>query len=326
MKGTARRRAVQGFTLIELLVVIAIIGILVALLLPAVQAAREAARRLKCSNNLHQIGIAMQCYVSRWQKFPPAYFPRTELKNSNPSTWYQYPNWAWGSFLLRHLDQQALWDKIHTDWASGKIDPPGKDFLDLIQGPMGTLNPAAVVPLSVFACPTDPSGPLNHRKGNISKSNYRGVMGTGKSPSGAGATSWESLALSDGVLMMGYGTPVTQITDGLSNTIAVTECPLDPSTTNKSAYRGTLWAGMRGSTLAEDEPGMLPISDCMWSVNGTDQWRINGSGSQAPGSYHANGCHELLCDGSVHFLTNAIDGTLLENLVCRNDGKLVGRF
>src|SRR6266478_3112190 len=103
MNRTPNPRRLRGFTLIELLVVIAVIAVLVALLLPAVQQAREAARRASCQNNLKQIGLALHNYLSRVNCFPPGY-----LSIVNPDGSEAGFGWGWGSFLLSDLDQEPL--------------------------------------------------------------------------------------------------------------------------------------------------------------------------------------------------------------------------
>jgi prepilin-type N-terminal cleavage/methylation domain-containing protein len=123
------RRHSAGFTLVELLVVIAIIGVLVALLLPAIQGAREAARRSQCQNNLHQMGFAMQNYHGARGSFPPAF-----LKPGN---------WGWSVWLLPFIEERNLYatlDPAHT---------------------VISVSPSTTKPLSAFLCPSDPS-PLAH--------------------------------------------------------------------------------------------------------------------------------------------------------------------
>jgi prepilin-type N-terminal cleavage/methylation domain-containing protein len=134
----------RAFTLIELVVVIAIIGVLIAMLLPAVQAAREAARRMQCSNNLKQFGLAMHSYHSTHDAFPPGYITGTENQNLNsPETG---PGWGWGTMLLNNLEQSAAYNAANF---SLPITVPASMTV-------------RTVSLSVFLCPssTGGSGPV----------------------------------------------------------------------------------------------------------------------------------------------------------------------
>ena len=106
------RSAHCGFTLIELLVVISIIGILIALLLPAVQSAREAARRMQCTNNLKQIGLAMHNFESAQNQLPAGYLSNSTLSpppaDRDPMTWDASPGWGWGALILPYLEQANI--------------------------------------------------------------------------------------------------------------------------------------------------------------------------------------------------------------------------
>jgi len=161
MNSTLRR---TGFTLVELLVVIAIIAVLIALLLPAVQNAREAANRAQCQNNLKQLGLGLQNYHEIHRCFPPAY--AASGFNSGP---------GWGTFLLPFIEQEALALQV----------PPGVPFWGGAQAVSTGLD-GGQTPLSIFRCPSDTGPMLNPYQGNFAVSNYRATCG-------ASGTSGESL-------------------------------------------------------------------------------------------------------------------------------------
>ncbi len=159
--GVRRCDRTRGFTLVELLVVIAIIGILVALLLPAVQAAREAARRMECSNNLKQIGLAMHNYHDVNRTFPFAYM--IDLNNLNVQTW--------GTRILPYMEQFAISDKW-DDRVPAFNEAPALGFPP---GPVAVNLKLAQTPLSVFTCPSTP---------RVTPFVYDGVMPAGSGGGG----------------------------------------------------------------------------------------------------------------------------------------------
>lgn len=157
----------HAFTLVELLVVIAIIGVLVALLLPAVQAVREAARRMQCSNNLKQIGLALHSYHASHRTHPPGWM---QLAIPDVDGGFG-ERWAWKVFILPQLEQSALADSLNVN--NGRQPMPLAD------------DARAQAVVSVYLCPSDPSGDFNESypdpKGNFyPKSNYPGVHGRGE--------------------------------------------------------------------------------------------------------------------------------------------------
>ena len=147
-----------GFTLVELLVVITIIGILIALLLPAVQSAREAARQMQCSNNLKQIGLAFHCYHKAHNVFPPSYVtqPGGGGLNGTPDTTTldAGPGWAWGALLLPYLEQGSLHDKL--DFSRPCWDEQNRVGYDdaLVPGGSPIEVPLVGRQLNVFLCPS----------------------------------------------------------------------------------------------------------------------------------------------------------------------------
>src|SRR3954466_6207823 len=146
MRQLRRSHGDLAFTLIELLAVIAIMAILIALLLPAVQAAREAARRLQCQNNLKQIGLALHGDHDVWQTFPPAYLARRVTGVELGA------GWAWGTLVLPYLEQRPVYDAANFDLGFGEVsDPPG--HLGLFEN--GTVRRIGV---SMFLCPSGVGG------------------------------------------------------------------------------------------------------------------------------------------------------------------------
>ncbi len=184
-----------AFTLIEMLVSISIIGVLVALILPAVQAARESARRTQCNNNLHQMGIALQNYHSACRTLPPGCL-RWRPPGGSPVIYKQF---AWSAMLLPYLEQQELYDSINFGVA---YDAPEN-------------RPAASTRLSLFLCPTATPAP----PGGLGKSDYGGIYGQRITT---------STDTNNGVFIYNRAIRFDQIRDGLSQTICVAEDTLGP--------------------------------------------------------------------------------------------------
>jgi prepilin-type N-terminal cleavage/methylation domain-containing protein/prepilin-type processing-associated H-X9-DG protein len=272
----------RAFTLVELLVVIAIIGVLVGLLLPAVQKVREAANRIKCANNLKQIALALHNYHDTNGSLPPGY----QAPGFNVG-------WGWGAFLLPFLEQQNLSTQLGvSSTAFG-----------------GGANPVLATPLtqtklSVYVCPSDTGPALNPFKRDHAKSNYRGVAGPYLPPVYVADVDY------GGVLFQNSKVRLTDITDGTSNTLAVGECVLDVPTTKVAA----IWVGMDSSG-----DGVVFISDVFWSVDAGD-YRLNGPGPQAFSSRHPGGVQFGLCDGSVRLIHDTADPRQVQILAGRNDG------
>jgi prepilin-type N-terminal cleavage/methylation domain-containing protein/prepilin-type processing-associated H-X9-DG protein len=285
----------RGFTLVELLVVIAIIGVLVALLLPAIQAAREAARGSQCKNNLKQLGIALHNYHDCVGRLPPGW-----LANKPEGV----PGWGWSSFLLPYLEQRNLDDMIKrhlpiADAANQQqretsvasllcgSDPHPKIFTIFGGADSGDEEEA-------FATNIDSGTPLFR----MARSNYVGVFGVSEIE--------ELPAAGEGAFFFLSRTRFAEITDGLSNTLVVGE---------RYAKQGnSVWAGV---------------------VEGANEAmvRVVGIGDHVPNdphhhfddfaSYHPGGVHFLYGDGSVQRINNQIDLSVYQALCTRNGGEAI---
>lgn len=267
-----RRCRRLGFSLIELLVVIGLITSLIAFLLPAVQQAREAARRLQCRNNLRQIGLALHNYEEVHGCLPFSSLVITSVGNET--------GWAWGTMLLPFQDQATLYQKL---------DPNGAN------APSSPTNETTTV-LPVYLCPSDASEPWNRQKGGHAKSNYVGMFGSNKDFSDVG----------NGMFFYNSSTRDRDITDGRSNTIAAGERSWDglihPVIGNGTIGRiGSIWF----ANLQGNRHDVISWCDPLLQ---TDQ-RINGTHPNAFSSLHFGGCNFLFADGSVHFLSENIDNS-----------------
>jgi len=262
----------RGFTLVELLVVIAIIGVLVALLLPAVQAAREAARRSSCSNNLKQIGLGLHNYHDTHLRFPPGYM-------NGPGSQSQ---WGWGTFLLPFVEQDNLFEQL----------APGNRTLHQLLNNAGDRDLAKSV-VDSFICPSDPGGDLAHADRDLngfqpSKSNYIGCGGF-----------WDVHQANNGLLYEASSVRFRDITDGTASTIAVGE-------RDSRCYDGA-WCGMRNP----DGSGPRGADGCIGRVsmviNNPNDTFSNGNCAEGFSSQHPGGAQFTFADASVHFLSETIN-------------------
>ncbi|QDS96678.1 hypothetical protein FF011L_54900 [Roseimaritima multifibrata] len=292
MKTTSRRTA---FTLVELLVVIAIIGVLVGLLLPAVQAAREAARRMQCSNNLKQIGLAMHNYHDTFGSLPPGWID--EPTNQN--------RMGWGTFILPFIEQSAMHDGMKD---VGAYDVPWYTLPEMTTGTAAVPTPYAKTILNGFICPSDPSGPINNNLHDYGKSNYTGVGGAHYIRSGgANGTFYDNSYIH-----------FRDMRDGLSNLVMIGERSTINQPSRSFVKKGTLWIG--GTTAGE-----YYLNNAI--VSASTYYSINGqAGNYNLTSAHPSGIHFLLGDGSARFVSETIDLTTYRNLGSIADGYVLGEF
>ncbi|QDS88137.1 hypothetical protein EC9_23240 [Rosistilla ulvae] len=315
-----------GFTLVELLVVIAIIGILVGLLLPAVQAAREAARRMQCSNNLKQLGLAAHNYHDTYQCLPSGMI--------NHYTSADHANLAWGALILPFIEQQSLHDRLGVSQQPLAVALEDPTIVELTRQP-----------LSAFLCPSVPAPEISDRDvdkisgGNIymNVSTYVGNGGSWRlySTKAAAASAGRNVGCVNGVFSANSRTKFRDILDGTSSTLMFGERIWKlPQVSTALVVNGTthphaalVFGGAQSaSNTYYGMADVLAVGETV--INGTGYPR-NSFSSQHPGTMLAT-----LCDGSVRGIshtiehlpsTSAIDSTF-EELLDIADGRPVGEF
>ncbi len=312
----------NAFTLVELLVVIAIIGILVSLLLPAVQAAREAARRMQCSNNLKQLGLATHNYLSAHSRLPLCL-----NGTSKPLSVHAY--------LLPFMEQTALYNQV--------------DFKTSWNSPTNVVAMGTSVP--TFNCPSEPNSTLPVGR---AATNYRANQGSqllyGKPPTDSSDTNY-GMPAPNGVFISDKSLKAAEITDGLSNTAAFSEHPLADYNNAAVSKFDTFRPGTYPATpddavqqcKAVDITNLAKqgVSDVgapwLQAYHSTTQYfHVTGPNSRScmypPGristtaaSYHTGGVMVTMCDGSVDFFSDSIELAIWRAVGSRNGAEVVSR-
>ncbi|MBA2113118.1 DUF1559 domain-containing protein [Bremerella alba] len=296
----------RGFTLVELLVVIAIIGVLIALLLPAVQQAREAARRMTCSNKMRQLGIALHNYHDTFGKLPPGRVTSNQI--------------SWQVQILPQLEQNALFDAIS---AAGAFNQPWEDVAEMTTS---GATPLAKTVVDAYLCPSDTGGGINERLGTspnqFGKSNYVGVFSAYYNPTDPVATNNAGGSDRDATFYDNSKVKFSDITDGLSNTVIVAE----RRTGKSSGPAGSLWVGNHydfgGSIGVYEFQIRLRMER---SSNDTD-YNINGNTVYNPSSNHPGGAQFLIGDASVSFLPETINLRTQAALGTIDGGEVIGEY
>lgn len=346
--GTVRAIGVRhsAFTLIELLVAIAIIAVLLALTLPAMQQAREAARRSTCRNNLRQIGLALHNYEDAFRSFPPGGLAQSGRLKFPPMSG---PGAGVSFFvsILPQLDRQALYSRFNTSTAASG---------DVISGPNGKVIDGLA--MGEYRCPSSTSAELSAiGSRHVAMPSYAGISGAATEPAagdqftdpvfvpfrpcgGAPARmSW------GGVLVANRITRWRDITDGASCVLCLGECDgtvVDAQGNNQRIDGGYPTGGWTRGTESEgfgttykNRSSNLPtrchnLTTIAYAINVP---KISISGGCFPNwpmrplaSAHRDGAHVMICDASVRFLNSSMDLRILKQLSSKSDGMVVGAY
>ncbi len=294
----------RGFTLVELLVVIAIIGILIGMLLPAVQQVREAARRADCSNKSRQLGLAVLNFESARQRFPPGW------ATGDPDDALADGGWGWSASLLPFIEAGNLFDQINFDVAVS--DAAHEEIVQsVLPNFLCTSDPADEL-VDVQSTTPDPVGggggsgtrnPPSSGSGStlVARSNYSGVFGTLESGNGS-----RSPLEGDGVFFGNSEVKIRDIVDGTSNTMMVGE--------RRNDLGAISWVGVLADVA---EPFVRVVGTADSTPNPSDQ------SFESFRSYHTGGINVTLADGSTQFINDEIDLDIFRGLASIDGGEII---
>lgn len=334
-------RKTPGFTLVELLVVIAIIGILIALLLPAVQSAREAARRMQCTNNLKQTALAVHLYHDVHRQFPPGYG-----YFNTPYGRHSHQEWPWCVRLFPYMEQGSLAEIMKSYWSYASGNTGAK--------------PAAILPvyqtaIATWQCPSDPtaSTPFNDgfkcgkssNNATYARISYAASLGIGpmegtRVPASKLLTGLASDERVEGVFGVNRGARISEITDGTSNTLLLSELICGGTCTIRCAQvydEGPVF--MQDYTPNDLTPDLVRWCDPEDANRGPAPC-APGSGTYGGGilgnnfnkvvhaarSRHPGGANTAMCDASVRFVSESIALRIWQSLGTPAGGEVTGEF
>lgn len=349
LRNSGRQR---GFTLVELLVVIAIIGVLIALLLPAVQQAREAARRMQCSNNLKQMGLGVHNFHDTYNILPPG--GAADQIPYGTTTGGQAWGSSWMVYLLPYIEQNTMYDRFRLGGGSG-------------WGTNASNNTKAAqnVAIDVYVCPSSPMEKWcrhPNSNGKIMAASYAAISGAVNglingytesrynTPGSATNCCSGGIASGGGVLIPGGGLGLESLTDGTSNTAMISEYSDFLITANgaKADFRSSSQHGWIIGWRANTAPPKVgnggdlrtfnqvtvryPINQKIrpgtgwvnWPGNCASDGMCENASTNTPlNSAHPGGVLALFADGSVHFLAETMTMNVLGRVVTRDDGQVV---
>lgn len=300
------RQRSRGFTLIELLVVIAIIAVLIALLLPAVQQAREAARRTQCRNNLKQIGLALHNYHSTFNVLPAG---RYSLRGTT------YLGHSVQTMLLPYFDQAPLYQSMNTSLAFNAAPNFGAPAITVLTGLLCPSNPVTEG--------VDWTGGVNPAtsdpKNDSARTHYVPISDSGI---GRGTASL-SLVVSNGNGMIYHDSKVrfADVTDGTSNTLAF--CEIVARGTGQ--FHCCAWMAY-GDGIGTQNGINAPFRSTPTGTPPFTHDMYDGNAFSGPASYHVGGCHFVMGDGAVRFVSQNLSQLTLTALATRAGGEVVGEF